>query len=130
MRILLFLLLIPSICFGDSELTIGGRTGAAHIIQSNGVSLRPRPYLDFESGINCIDLGGKSVCDGGLTSVPDFSNQPCTPGQYSADASYFYICQSDNTWLRTAISTFTSNSNNYLTFRGNFLTFNGSYLTF
>lgn len=59
-RWLLFLLLIPSLCFGDSELTIGGRTAASHIIQVSGDSLRPRPYLDFE-GCTGQDLNGKTV---------------------------------------------------------------------
>ncbi len=67
---LLLLLLIPSICLGDSESTIGGKTAQAHIIQSGGVSVRPRPYLDFE-GATCADTNGKSVCTitGSATNV-------------------------------------------------------------
>ena len=61
MKFLLFLLMIPSLCFADSELTIGGKTAQAHIIQSNGTSLTPRPYLNFV-GLSCSDTGGKTVC--------------------------------------------------------------------
>lgn len=63
---LLFLFIIPSVCFADSqsENTIGGYTASPHIIQSSGVSLSPRPYLDFE-GITCVNTGVKTVCTGG-----------------------------------------------------------------
>lgn len=57
---LILLLLIPSLSFADSELTIGGKTAQAHIIQVSGDSLRPRPYLDFE-GCTGQDLNGKTV---------------------------------------------------------------------
>lgn len=61
MRSLLILLLIlPSLCFGDAETTIGGKTAQAHIIQCNGSSFRPRAYLNF-SGASCSDVGGKTV---------------------------------------------------------------------
>lgn len=62
-KFLLLLLLFPALCFGDSESTIGGRTGTDHIIQDEGTSLRPRPYLNFTgSGVSCADTGGKTVC--------------------------------------------------------------------
>lgn len=57
-----FLFLLPIKAYCDSESTIGGKTGAAHIIQNNGTSLRPRPYLNFTTGMTCTDTGGKTVC--------------------------------------------------------------------
>lgn len=62
--ILLLILFLTTPCFADSESTIGGKTAAAHIIQSGGTSLRPRPYLNFTGSISCSDSGGKTVCNG------------------------------------------------------------------
>lgn len=60
---LLFLLLVPSLCFGDSESTFSGKTAQAHIIQNSGTSLQPRPYLNFSgSGVSCTDANGKTNC--------------------------------------------------------------------
>lgn len=68
---LLSLLLISSIAWGDSESTIGGRTGTDHIIQANGVSLRPRAYLNITGDtVTGSDSGGKTVITmSGLTSA-------------------------------------------------------------
>lgn len=61
-KFLLFLLLIPTLCLGDSESTIGGKTGTDHIIQANGVSLRPRAYLNITGDtVTGADSGGKTV---------------------------------------------------------------------
>lgn len=76
-KLILLFLLLPSICFADSELSVGGKTAAAHIIQVTGDSLRPRPYLDFEgSGVSGQDLNGKTVITitggsggGGITAL-------------------------------------------------------------
>jgi hypothetical protein len=64
MRKWIFLFLfLPSLCLADSELSVGGKTAAAHIIQEDGTSLRPRTYLNFTGGsITCSDTGGKTVC--------------------------------------------------------------------
>lgn len=88
MRILFLLLLIPSICFGDSESTFSGKTAQAHIIQASGDSLRPRPYLDFE-GCSGQDLNGKTVItcsgSGGGSGSPGGSN---TDVQYNSSGSF------------------------------------------
>ncbi len=61
---LILFLLVPSVVFADSENTIGGKTAAPSIIQDEGTSLRPRPYLNFTgSSISCSDSGGKTVCN-------------------------------------------------------------------
>lgn len=60
--ILLIFLLISANVYADSELTIGGRTGAAHIIQDEGVSLRPRPYLNISGDtVTAYDDSGKTI---------------------------------------------------------------------
>ena len=60
---LICLLFIAAIASGDSEVSVGGKTGAAHIIQEEGTSLRPRPYLNFVGdAATCIDTGGKTEC--------------------------------------------------------------------
>lgn len=59
---LVFLITCCNPCFADSETTVGGKTGAAHIIQANGVSLRPRPYLNVTGdSVVGTDSGGKTV---------------------------------------------------------------------
>ena len=68
-------LLITVPCYSDSEVTVGGKTASAHIIQEDGTSLRPRPYLNFTgSGATCTDSGGKTVCaitGGGASGAGD-----------------------------------------------------------
>jgi hypothetical protein len=41
----------------------------------------------------------------GYTTVPASATAAGTPGQYAADASYFYTCHATNTWKRVAIAT-------------------------
>lgn len=41
-----------------------------------------------------------------LVAVPATSSSPCTPGQASYDANYFYICVAPNAWRRVALATF------------------------
>jgi len=66
----LFILLIivvfmsPITVLADSEVSVGGKTGQAHIILDEGIKLRPRPFLNFTGGgAACSDSGGKTVCD-------------------------------------------------------------------
>jgi len=60
--ILFFLCFVPS-AFSDSEITISGATSSSHLIQEEGVTLRPRPYLNFTgSGATCTDLNGITTC--------------------------------------------------------------------
>jgi len=59
----IFILFLTTNAYCDSESTIGGKTSRSHIIQDEGVSLRPRSYLNFTgSGVSCTDSGGKTVC--------------------------------------------------------------------
>lgn len=62
-RFLIVFLFLSSICYADSQNIIGGKTAQPHIIQSNGTSVRPRPYLNLIGGASCTDSGGKTVCD-------------------------------------------------------------------
>ena len=66
----LALLLIATFSHSDSEVTVGGKTGAAHIIQANGTSLRPRPYLNITGdSVTGVDYLGKTVIT--IDSVDD-----------------------------------------------------------
>lgn len=49
--------------FASSELSIGGKTGQAHIIQLDGTGFRPRPYLNFIGDVNILDFEGKTRVD-------------------------------------------------------------------
>jgi hypothetical protein len=39
-------------------------------------------------------------------SAPGTSSSTCTPGSWSNDTSYFYLCVNQNQWLRAALSAF------------------------
>ena len=61
--------------FADSENTIGGKTAQSHIIQNEGISLRPRSYLNFTGSlISCSDSLGKTVCDSSDGGFSKWSN--------------------------------------------------------
>ena len=61
---LAILLLIPTICQADSEVTFSGNIAMPHIIQDEGTRLRPRPYINFTgTAVTCSDSGGKTVCN-------------------------------------------------------------------
>jgi len=47
--------------FCDSENTIGGQTGAGHIITNSATKVRQRPYLDMGYGLKATDINGKTV---------------------------------------------------------------------
>jgi hypothetical protein len=38
-------------------------------------------------------------------AVPATSSSTCTPGNWSADTSFYYVCVAANTWKRTALTT-------------------------
>ena len=45
----------------------------------------------------CVQVG---------TVIPSSSNYPGTPGMVAYDGNYFYICISQNKWLRTPLNSF------------------------
>lgn len=65
---------------------------------------------------------------GGYTTVPALASSSCSAGQYSADSSYYYICESSNTWLRTSIATWGSGNN--VTYLGVPVTYLGQTVTY
>lgn len=82
-KLFLFLtfLSIAVMAFADSEVTIGGRTGASHIIRVNGTNMRQRPYLSVTGdtvigvdadGMTVITIGGGTGqwTDDGLSIYP------------------------------------------------------------
>lgn len=91
--------------------------------------------LDFVSGPTVTVSGivgtitGGGTGSGGYVVAPSSATSICTTGQYSADSSYFYICEATNTWLRTSIATW-AGGGGFLVFRGSKLTFMGSGLKF
>lgn len=103
--ILIFLFLISN-AYADSEVTTSGHTGADHIIQSGGTSLRPRPYLNFTGGITCSDTGGKTVCSGsgsgGSVNWSDINNIPYT-GWTKSGSNVFLTATSDSVGVGTTL---------------------------
>jgi hypothetical protein len=55
--------------------------------------------LDFASG---IFIKNKTILQ--KLYVPSTSTSPGTSGQFVLDGDYFYFCKKDNTWIRTALS--------------------------
>lgn len=82
----LIFLLLSATGYCDSESTFGGKTAQAHIIQSSGTSIRPRPYLDFETGLSAVDSNGKTVVSiggsgGNINLPPNVGIGSSAPGQ-------------------------------------------------
>lgn len=119
-KLLLFLLLIsfPFLSFADSETTIGGKTAQSHIIQNNGMSLRPRPYLNFTTGLTCSDVNGKTEC-AGLPGYNDADSQNAT-GWVKNGSNVYLHTSSDNVGIGTSVP------NQKLDVRGNVLINNNS----
>lgn len=58
----LILFLIPNLCIGDSELTVNGRTAAAHLIKVSGTLMPPRAYLEITGdSVVGTDVNGETV---------------------------------------------------------------------
>ena len=71
--------------------------------------------LNGQLTINTVTGGNLQVNAAGVYSTGGFhvnpatpasSSAPCTVGQIGADASYVYVCVADNTWKRSALSSF------------------------
>jgi hypothetical protein len=86
---------------GDSIRVAGGKINdnfnELYTALGNGTTLGVA--LIATSG-NYSDLSNKP-----LTIVPTTSTTTGTPGQYSYDANYFYVCVATNVWKRTALTT-------------------------
>lgn len=66
--------------FGGGAFGEGGNgSSGRHIIQSQGTSLPSKPYLDFEGGIHCTNVGLKTVCNGASTPTWDAILSPVGP---------------------------------------------------
>jgi len=92
--LLILLIIMPIVSFADSETTIGGKTAQAIIIQNNGVSLRPRPYLNFTTGLTCSDVNGKTEC-AGLPGYSDADAQNAT-GWTKSGSNVYLTATSDS----------------------------------
>lgn len=58
-------------------------------------------------------------------AAPLTPTDACIAGQYAADASYFYICEATNTWLRGPIATWSVGTQFLLLASGGFLLLQG-----
>lgn len=65
--------------------------GSGSIVQGNGASLAGPVSASFFRE---------------TLSTPASSSAPCTPGQFTDDASFHYVCVAPNSWKRVALSTF------------------------
>lgn len=58
-------------------------------------------------------------------AAPATPTDACIAGQYAADASWFYICEATNTWLRGPIATWSVGTQFLLLASGGFLLLQG-----
>ena len=102
---LLNILIFPIISYSDDSSTIGGKTSSSHIIQDEGTSLRPRPYLNITgSGVSCSDSSGKTVCDisggagtpGGNPTQVQFHSPS---GSFTGDTGFIFNATDDSVVL-------------------------------
>jgi hypothetical protein len=70
----------------NGQLTINTVTGGNLQVNGNGV---------YTTGSFHVNL-----------ATPSSSSAPCTAGQMGADAKYIYVCVAENTWKRSALSSF------------------------
>lgn len=124
----LFFSLITVTCF--AQVGPGGFTPRSIQSVTDGTNTCYPYQLKVSSnscsnGVATISGGGT----GGFVTAPTSPTSSCTAGQYSSDSSYFYICNPTNTWLRTAIATW-SPSQLYVTYLGVNATYLGMNMTY
>lgn len=81
--------------------------GTSFVVLRDGVTAKPS-VRDTENFQVLARRGGGGGSPGGVTgyvSPPAGANAGGSPGEWSYDASYYYICVSANTWLRTSLAT-------------------------
>jgi len=76
-----------------------------------------RAFLSSKSispgvGLIGVETSGKTVLSldpviaGQRTTVPATSTSACVSGSWAADSAFYYICASQNSWHRAALSSF------------------------
>ena len=62
------------------------------------------------TGLTSTSSAGQTILSidtaivGTRVSVPLASTDPCTPGNWAADTTYYYLCVAPNTWRRAALT--------------------------
>jgi hypothetical protein len=111
---------IPYYCYNGTPYAMGSNSyPSAGLPISIGT--------DWGASLTCTDgqipkkVSGAWACaadstatDTGYVSVPTYSDETCTAGQYSSDASYNYDCYATNAWTKTAATTW--NNSQFPTF--------------
>jgi hypothetical protein len=62
--------------------------------------------MNKNGGMTQAQVQQMMTANGGWVSPPATSTSTGTAGQFSANATYFYICIATNTWRRVATETF------------------------
>lgn len=100
--------LANQITSGTVTFKVGGTTVATrpivNFIAGNNVTLT---VTDTGTAVNVQADIGPQIQTAPVT-VPSSSSDTCTAGQWSADSAHYYFCPSDNTWVRSALSTWAS----------------------
>jgi hypothetical protein len=81
--------------------------GSARIEACDNTSRAPasgKNELYVEGNVWKVNSNGTESYMGHFVSVPSAATTACNPGQFSADASYVYVCYGTNTWRRSSAS--------------------------
>ena len=92
-----------------SSMSMACVDGTARMEVCNNTSRSPasgKNELYPVSNIWRVNTNGTQSYLGHFVSVPATATSSCNPGQFSADASYIYVCYGTSTWRRSSASSF------------------------
>jgi len=100
---------VPSNMFVLYTCSIGSGT-FANCIDKRGSTVAPP--VTGHNGVVCTTVAGATDCvidsaqSPTLSAVPLSATAACSPPQFAADTSFYYICVAVNTWRRAGVSSF------------------------
>lgn len=93
--------------FPADSILLGQWTASGGVWDALGTDWRPLYQRDlYSAGTGLQKAGNQFAVDAAVVGMrvapPATSTSACTAGAWAADASFFYICVSDNAWRRSA----------------------------
>ena len=79
-------------------------TSPDRVIDENGVNIKDKIEEINSSLDNIESIVSYMVIMSRYVSVPTAWNSPGIQGDWSADDNYLYVCQSNNSWRRVALT--------------------------
>jgi hypothetical protein len=90
------------------NFTVQDQTDNNYLMITNNSARSPtalKNELYPEGNIWKVNSNGIETSMGHFVAVPSTATDACNPGQFSASATYLYICYGTNTWRRVAVAT-------------------------